>query len=332
MNDCMSTQYKLSCRRILEFLRSELGLAGCFVYHNSDENGVVEFIAGNIAGVVEGDSNASLDSISYLVRSGGCNRIVPDCRQSLYAEHGVFQELNPVAIVAMPLTNIDGTQESIVGGVSFEPNKTSLSGQRSLLEFCASQLDQVRTSFLQRLDDSLTIEMLTEQAYQDSMTGLFNRNGWEAAIAAAIANGFSKNVSVSVFVVDVNNLKALNDTQGHAAGDEVIRQVAKSLKKYFETQSGAPHVQNESFVARTGGDEYMGLLYDCDDETALTVSASISEELLAKGVSVSVGFASCRSSRRLSTAIENADEAMYLRKAQINEADVQADTKLKLTG
>ena len=344
MSDRRSTQYNVACRRILEFMRSELALSGCVIYHSDDEhgdnehgddkNGIVEFIAGNVPGVVEGKSNSSLENISLLINAGKCDCIVPDISQSVYSQHNVFDELNPVAILAMPLANRDDSQRSMICGISFDHCNSDLSNRRRVLEFCKSQIEHVSDSFTQSIHDSHTIESLTDQAYQDSMTGLFNRNGWEAAIATVMGSGFGIHDCVSVFVLDVDGLKALNDSQGHAAGDEVIRTVAAVLQRYFEVEDKDPSSHDSPFVARTGGDEFVGMLFDCNDEEAHAVSVGITSELFQLGVSVSVGFASCRSVRRLPEAIINADEAMYLQKArlELEQLDTVAVAQLKASG
>ncbi len=332
MDDCLLAQYKLTCRQILEFLRTELALDACVVYHTGTEHSSTEFLVGNLPGVAEGAPHTSLDKIVKLVHTGRCNNIVTNIEQSLYPEHEVFLSLDPKAIIAIPLTHNDLSAQSVLCGISFEHSPVKLLNQRSLIEFCAGQIDSAKVNLVQKLENFQTIESLTEQAYQDSMTGLFNRNGWEAAMAVEIASGFSEGLYVSVFVVDVDNLKALNDTQGHAAGDEVIQQVAFVLKERFKPNRVEPHAHNQSFVARTGGDEFIGLLFDCDDEAAQTVSTGISDELLALGVSVSIGFASCRSSRKLPEAVINADEAMYLQKSRNDSDRTNSATNLKLIG
>ncbi len=332
MDEYLSAQYNLNCRRILEFLRTELGLSACVIYHKNDQCGVAELIVGALPGVLEGESHASLNTITQLVHSGRVNYIVSDVNQSLYAKEKVFYEDAPVAIVACPLTNPDDSQRSVICGISFDCAQKDLTNKLPVLQFCSTQIDSGRSSLLKNIDDSHTIESLTSQAFHDSMTGLLNRNGFEAAIATSVAEGFGGNICISVFVVDVDGLKLLNDTQGHAAGDEVIKQVATVLKSYFEPRPIDVEAQNESFVARTGGDEYIGLLYDCDDEVAQVIKLKIAEELIELGISVSIGLASCRSARRLSDAIINADEAMYIEKSRLDSCRGGTTTTLKLAG
>ncbi len=335
MNDRVSTPHNIACRQVLEFLRSELSLSGCVIYNYSEEHGVVDFIAGSLPGVVEGKSNTSLETISRLIHTGRCNYIVPDASQSAYSQHSVFCDSNPVAIVAIPIVVAGSSQKCLLCGVSFDlqandQQNSDLLSRRPLLEFCKAQIEHANESYLRSLEDIYTIEYLTDQAYQDAMTCLLNRNGWEAAIASVIGNGFGFHECVTVFVIDVDGLKALNDTKGHAAGDNAIRTVATTLQRYFKIEDGASLTVEMPFIARTGGDEFFGLLFDCDDEAAQAVARSMSHELLQRGVSVSIGFACCRSARKLPDAIVNADEAMYLQKSRLEpmQHDLLGDQKV----
>lgn len=313
MNRSSTTQYNIACRRTLEFLRSELALCGCVIYHQ--KSGVL-FAAGDVPGVTEGEANSSIDSIFDLQLTGGCSSIVPDATRSAYRDHNIFDELKQLAIVAALIPTSEEFGNTLVCGISYGRPRNNLCDYQSLLDFCTRQFEDSIHSFERSLDDIHTIECLTEQAYRDAMTGLLNRNGWEAALTTTIANGFEGHVNASVFVVDVDDLKELNDTLGHAAGDEAIRQVAVVLQQVFEPGGTAPFADNEPFVARTGGDEFIGILFDCDDEAANKVKLKVGIELYLLGYSVSIGSATCRQARKIPAAIVNADEAMYLAKSQ----------------
>lgn len=314
MNYHPKTEYNFACRQILEFLRSELAMCGAVLYHQEGEAGVVEFMSGCIPGVIEGRANQSIDVIANAVNFGRCAQIVPDVAQSVYSELEVFQDFEPISIVATPISRINGENYSVLCGISLIKSDPGLTGRQALLEFCARQLQYAYRCYFNRTDSIEAIESLTEQAYQDAMTGLLNRNGWEAAVATRVSYGFGLHKCVSVFVIDVDDLKLLNDTQGHAAGDKAIRKVAVVLQHIFAPQGLAPITDEEPVVARTGGDEFICLQFDCDDEEAQVTIASIVAELSNAGISVSIGSACCRSVRKLPDAIVNADEAMYLQK------------------
>ena len=106
-------------------------------------------------------------------------------------------------------------------------------------------------------------------------------------------------------MLDLDMLKSVNDTQGHAAGDEYIRQAASALR-------GA--VRAGDAVARLGGDEFGILMTGCDEADADARVDDIYRALERAGVAGSVGWAPITVVRGLPAALAEADEAMYAAK------------------
>lgn len=90
--------------------------------------------------------------------------------------------------------------------------------------------------------------ILSTLAYTDPLTGINNRTKYEEYIEK-LKN--EKRENVMVFSFDLNNLKKINDNNGHEAGDAYIKKFAKSLKKVFEI---------EGFIGRIGGDEFIAII------------------------------------------------------------------------
>jgi diguanylate cyclase (GGDEF)-like protein len=90
---------------------------------------------------------------------------------------------------------------------------------------------------------------LFSESYIDNMTGLYNRRAYDDNLSSLMEQENLKNIIVVVF--DVNGLKKVNDTLGHAAGDELIKGAAKLIKDTF-----APYGD----CYRTGGDEFVAIL------------------------------------------------------------------------
>ncbi len=105
---------------------------------------------------------------------------------------------------------------------------------------------------------------LTFQAHHDSLTGLANRHHFEARLEEAVAEAkrYEDNDFWLCFL-DLDQFKVINDTCGHLAGDELLKQIADLLKK---------ELRDSDLIARMGGDEFTILLKHCDPEQAkLTV-------------------------------------------------------------
>lgn len=157
---------------------------------------------------------------------------------------------------------------------------------------------------------------LQELALHDGLTGLLNRRHWETCLEREFARHSRYSNPASLVMFDIDHFKRLNDTYGHQAGDEVIRQVALVTRQM---------VRDTDYAGRYGGEEFVVLLPD----TPLDGAAQFAERLrkaieqleMAHGqqdlcCSVSVGVACIRPDMtHHKTLIEEADKALYKAKS-----------------
>ena len=154
-------------------------------------------------------------------------------------------------------------------------------------------------------------EVLAELAYVDSLTGLGNRRAFDVHLEREWALTQRDGIDSYVVVADLDRLKLLNDTHGHAADDQVLRQFARALREA---------ARSTDIVARIGGDEFGVLLVRCDERAAHSFMARLREAMgernwgAVKQVNVSLGHASLHESTSPAKALDRADSAMYARK------------------
>jgi diguanylate cyclase (GGDEF)-like protein len=129
------------------------------------------------------------------------------------------------------------------------------------------------------IHNRLLLRQLEEKANTDPLTGLYNRRYLEGLLAAERKKSDQFDIPYSVVVVDVNRLKEANDLHGHDAGDRLITTVSERLK------SG---IRATDAIARTGGDEFLILLADTDEEGARELVERFMAEVF-KDVSMAVG-------------------------------------------
>jgi diguanylate cyclase (GGDEF)-like protein len=98
------------------------------------------------------------------------------------------------------------------------------------------------------------LESLFNAALSDPLTGLMNRLAYERRLAEEWSRAERTKTSVSIVIVDLDNFKGINDTFGHAVGDEVLVQVARKLEL---------SMRSYDVVARFGGDEFVALCLGC---------------------------------------------------------------------
>jgi diguanylate cyclase (GGDEF)-like protein len=163
-----------------------------------------------------------------------------------------------------------------------------------------TRIDEERTGHFVAREARAKVEGMT-----DIMTGLVNRRGWDRAVAASEARCQREGLNACVIVIDLDGLKRINDTQGHAKGDEFIRRAATALRT-----AG----RREDCLARLGGDEFSYLSIDCPPEHAQIVLKRLSQALQKAGVQASLGYAMRDLAGSIGAAFQEADEAMYAHK------------------
>jgi len=108
------------------------------------------------------------------------------------------------------------------------------------------------------------------QANHDALTGLVNRRGFEDQLRKAIDIGGEPDKQHTLLFLDLDRFKLINDSGGHAAGDEFLRQIAAVLRA---------RVRTSDVLARMGGDEFAVLLHACPVEQALRIANAIRQDV-----------------------------------------------------
>lgn len=205
-----------------------------------------------------------------------------------------------------PLLDSDGELFGTLCGVGEHPLSAAEDVDQELVHLLGNLLtSQLQLSLLH--ENAVAGERLARTAAEaDQLTGLLNRRGWDVALTEAQHRVDTYGDLVAVLVVDLNRLKQVNDTRGHAAGDELIRAAAEGLRA---------GVRSGDLVARVGGDEFGVLL---DGVTAEGLDARVDDlvaGLAAAGVSASVGGAVAQPGlQSLTEAVHLADRRMYAAK------------------
>ena len=109
-------------------------------------------------------------------------------------------------------------------------------------------------------------QRLAWQANHDSLTGLVNRRKFEQHLEQALNSAKVSNVQHSLCYLDLDKFKTINDTCGHIAGDELLRQVTALLQS---------QIRSVDIVARLGGDEFGLILNQCTLDHALIVANAL---------------------------------------------------------
>jgi diguanylate cyclase (GGDEF)-like protein len=161
-------------------------------------------------------------------------------------------------------------------------------------------------------------EALRVQATHDNLTGIANRGTILDSLHAELSRAYRQRAPVAVLMADVDRFKHINDTRGHQAGDEVLREVAHRMKSA---------IRNYDAVGRYGGEEFLVVLPGCDGNGGFTQAERIREAIAAEmfraqgnilGVTCSLGISwrSPAAPEDANALIREADLALYHAKAR----------------
>lgn len=156
------------------------------------------------------------------------------------------------------------------------------------------------------------INQLEKIAFNDNLTGLLNRAKFLAELDKVVKEAKATQAYLALFFIDLDGFKAVNDTFGHDAGDQLLIQVAKRIKKC---------IREKDLSARFGGDEFVVCLRNLNDlHIAEIIAQRITDELLkpiiafenkcAIGASIGISIYP-HDAEDAETLIKNADQAMY---------------------
>ena len=158
------------------------------------------------------------------------------------------------------------------------------------------------------------------EADTDPLTGLANRRALERTLDASLSRAGARARSVGLLMLDLDGFKAINDTHGHAAGDEALREVARRLRRC---------VRERDLVARLGGDEFVvvltdlggrsGAVQDSMDRIRESLGEPIQLDRTAFGLGAAIGVATFPADGgNAADLLAHADRGMYAAKGTRN--------------
>jgi two-component system, cell cycle response regulator len=165
--------------------------------------------------------------------------------------------------------------------------------------------------YTERLRDN--VQMSIEMAITDPLTGLYNRRYMESHLSSLLEQAVARKKPLTVLVLDIDYFKAINDSHGHDAGDDVLREFSFRIKK---------SIRGIDLACRYGGEEFVVVM----PETDLTVATMVAERLrrriatepfpIQEGarkleVTISVGISALSKNDTAATILKRADAALY---------------------
>ncbi len=206
------------------------------------------------------------------------------------------------AYAGAPLRLPDGRVVGAVVGADRVDRPDTMASELPYLVLTGELLSAVLDAELRAVEQTRRAETAETDSRRDPLTSLGNRRSWDRLLVKEEERCRRQHLDAAIIIVDLDELKQVNDDQGHAAGDDLLRLAARTLSE---------HTRKPDDIARIGGDEFAILASDCPPDARVALVSRLHSALAEAGVNASIGAANRRPETGLSGAWSAADEDMY---------------------
>jgi len=205
---------------------------------------------------------------------------------------------------------LENRQETVTGLIMTTPTRLMvvLDAGISVVQISSEQVMEV--SFKDMTEQYVKNQALTEIAFKDELTGLFNHRSFYQRLSEEIYQAQTQNHDLVLLFVDLDNFKRCNDTFGHQVGDHLLRSVGQIVQEHIR--------QDRDAGFRYGGDEFAILLPEAPVQVAQRIAEQVRqgfEGVEQYGTTMSIGVAQWREPMDAEAFVKAADEALYAAKS-----------------
>lgn len=217
-------------------------------------------------------------------------------------ETDLARTLGLKAYLGLPLINSDDSFFGSLCAFDEAPQQSLEPAEVELIETLANLLSLLLQSELKLTRALREAERNAMEANIDALTGLYNRRAWDNFLTKEEERCKRFGHPAAIVSIDINGLKAKNDTEGHAAGDRLIQAAGAAIQQSCRAID---------VVARVGGDEFLILAVECGDGCTTSLMQRLDQNLVVVGISASIGVSKRDPTGGLEAAVVLADREMY---------------------
>lgn len=259
VNDARATlkpfeNFDQACRAVLARLRADTGVAMWAFTRTDGNDWLLLSTDGEHEGLAPGGRLPWRDSLCARMVAGEAPEAAPDVLAEPRYRDAPLLERAPVrAYIGVPLTRADGSLYGTLCGFDPSPRGSELPLHLPQVHLHARLLGTLLEHDLELAEIVRRAERAELDSLADPLTGCYNRRGWTRLLKAEEARCRRYGHGAGVIMADLDNLKVINDSLGHDAGDALLARAARAL---------ASVVRHGDAVARIGGDEFAVLAID----------------------------------------------------------------------
>lgn len=305
-----------AAKSVLQFLHDRIGLGLWMVTRTTGDSWIVLNIQDEIYNIKAGAVFNWSDSFCCRMIKGVGPRIAPNSSLiPAYLAAPIAQQVPIGSYVGVPLMQSNGVLFGTLCAIDPQPQPDRIAQELPLVELCARLLMTVLESDMQKMAAQRHAERAEQESLVDSLTQLYNRRAWDKLLMQEEIRCARFGHPAAVLVIDLDELKVINDTQGHSAGDQLLQKTAECLRSVLREQD---------VIARIGGDEFVVMILEADELAAEEVVCRLEQDFVKHQVRASIGYDVRHPTHGIIHAWNHADRKMYankmMRKKQLQTA------------
>lgn len=293
-------------KQVLQYLHENFGFGLWMITRVEGEDWIVLNAHNQKYDIQMGDVFHWADSFCYHMVQGKTPNIAPCVEEiSLYAAAPINRDLLIKSYIGQALLNEDGSVFGTICAIDTEVKSDDILKHAPLIELLANLLSSILQSELRENQQRRLRERFEVEALTDALTGLFNRRAWDRLLAAEEGRCQRYGLAATIFSIDLNDLKQINDEFGHDRGDVLIQKTAQLLNEA---------TRSNDVVSRLGGDEFAVLCPEMSLHDAHTLYERLTHIFEEANIHAAFGFATRQLNSDLGQAFIKADKNMYAHK------------------
>ncbi|MDA9556907.1 sensor domain-containing diguanylate cyclase [Vibrio sp.] len=288
---------------VLEYLSKKIDFGLWMMTRTSGHDWIVLQANATKYDVKRGDVFQWSDSFCSRMVKGEGPRVVPDVADTpVYLEAPIGRKVDIKAYIGVPICDDKGELFGTLCAIDPDVQDEKIRNDIELVELMGRLMGTVLANEMRMMTYKRRLEQSRREAMTDVMTKVLNRRGWEEALHTEETRAQQLGNHVGIMIIDLDDLKVVNDTKGHEEGDKCIVQAAEILKHC---------VFQKDIIARLGGDEFGIIVFDGNTKELNQLANDITLESHKRGIHLSIGIAERAPQHGLKQAICQADTAMY---------------------
>ncbi|OTG94380.1 sensor domain-containing diguanylate cyclase [Acinetobacter sp. ANC 4973] len=309
MNSAEFKNFEEAGQAVLKFLYQKFGFNLWMITRTEGDDWIVLQSEDNGYNVQPGQVFRWADSFCSHMVQGKAPKIAPRSEDiPLYVNAPIAKQVEIKAYIGQPLTKEDGSLFGTLCAIDPKPQSEAIIKEAGLIDLLGQMLSYILQGELREVEQIRQRERFKEEALNDSLTGLFNRRAWDKLVNLEEERCKRYGHPTAILMIDLNNLKTVNDSLGHTAGDELIQKAATALKGC---------VRSNDIVARLGGDEFAILSIENNQINAESLVNRVLQAFAEANISAAIGLAMRNPLNGLLKTLQEADEKMYAHKKKI---------------